>query len=117
MPVQRQQKITSLFQQNASDITKPKTKKPNPPSVKTDIVISIKKEHMENIVSRVKNHEFRKYNISSNIERMWYVDIVERLVAVHFGCYRFYVSAPEQTLRYIAVIRYVYPLFSRLYTC
>ena len=85
MPVQRQQKITSLFQQNASDTTKPKKKKPSPSSVKTDIVISIKKEHMDNIVSRVKNHEFRKYNISSNIERMWYVDaIVERLVAVHF---------------------------------
>lgn len=81
MPVQRQQKITSLFsqntpesQKNASEATKSKTKpkKPNnPTSVKTDIVISIKTEHMENIVSRVKNHEFRKYNISTNIERMW----------------------------------------------
>ncbi|KAF8805183.1 hypothetical protein BYT27DRAFT_7105139 [Phlegmacium glaucopus] len=89
MPVQRQQKITSIFRKNASESrkntsetakSKTKLKKPNPPS---DIVISIKTPHMDNIVSRVKNHEFRKYNISSNIERMW-----------------FYSSAPDQTLRY-----------------
>jgi len=42
---------------------------------------------MDNIVSRVKNHEFRKYNISSSIERMW-----------------FYTSAPDQHLRYVAAI-------------
>ena len=77
IPVQRQQTITSLFQQSTpeSETTNPKTKskKPNPTSEKTDIIISIKIPHMDNIVSRVKNHEFRKYNISSNIERMWYV--------------------------------------------
>lgn len=81
MPVQRQQKITSLFSQNTSQPqkkeleatnVKSKSKKLNPTSVKTDIIISIKTQHMENIISRVKNHEFRKYNISTNIERMWY---------------------------------------------
>ena len=83
MPVQRQQKITSLFLQNTSEShknvsesetpnAKTKLKKPKPTTVKTDIVISIKTQHMENIISRVKNHEFRKYNISTNIERMWY---------------------------------------------
>jgi len=96
MPIQRQQKITSLFQKNASEShkntsetvkSKTKLKKPNPPSVKTDIVISIRTPHMDNIVSRVKDHEFRKYNISSNIERMW-----------------FYSTVPDQSLRYIAVI-------------
>lgn len=75
MPVQRQQTITSLFPTSETTRNKTKLKKPNTASVKTDIVISIKAEHMENIVSRVKNHEFRKYNISTNIERMWYVYI------------------------------------------
>ena len=98
MPVQRQQKITSLFQQSesqkaTSETAKPKTKlkKPTSASVKTDIVISIKVQHMDNIVSRVKNHEFRKYNIPSIVERMWYVDIIKscwilgaQLVAIGF---------------------------------
>ncbi|KAF8530018.1 hypothetical protein BU17DRAFT_35973 [Hysterangium stoloniferum] len=57
--------------------------------VKTDIIISIKGEHMNNIVSRKKNHEFRKYLIPDTIERMWYA---------------FYVSSPDQTLRYVAEI-------------
>ncbi|KAJ7286119.1 hypothetical protein C8J57DRAFT_657926 [Mycena rebaudengoi] len=54
---------------------------------KTDILISIKNPHISNIVSQVKNHEFRKYLIPGAVERMW-----------------FYVSAPDQTLRYVAVI-------------
>lgn len=40
---------------------------------------------MENIISRVKNHEFRKYNISTNIERMWYSEFA-RLVGVYIDC-------------------------------
>lgn len=95
MPVERrQQKITSLFLRNASESNKDtseisklklKTKKKHPLSLKTDIVISIKAIHMDNIVSRVKNHEFRKYNISSSIERMWYVDdIIGFFVGAYF---------------------------------
>ncbi|KIJ38988.1 hypothetical protein M422DRAFT_32862 [Sphaerobolus stellatus SS14] len=64
-----------------------KTKSEATPTVKTDILMSIKQEHMNNIVSRKKNHEFRKYLISENIERIW-----------------FYVSSPDQHLRYAAVI-------------
>ncbi|KDR70139.1 hypothetical protein GALMADRAFT_254978 [Galerina marginata CBS 339.88] len=54
---------------------------------KADILISIKPVHMNNIVERKKNHEFRKYLISNTVERMW-----------------FYVSSPDSTLRYIATI-------------
>ncbi|KAJ7665107.1 hypothetical protein DFH06DRAFT_1390481 [Mycena polygramma] len=57
----------------------------NVPDAKKDIVISIKTPHMNNIVARLKNHEFRKYLISRTVERMW-----------------LYVSS--QTLRYIAII-------------
>ncbi|KAJ7455911.1 hypothetical protein B0H11DRAFT_228944 [Mycena galericulata] len=63
-------------------LTKNKT-----PDTKKDILISIKEPHMNNIVSRAKNHEFRKYLISRTVERMW-----------------LYVSSPDQTLRYIAVV-------------
>lgn len=42
---------------------------------------------MNNIVNRTKNHEFRKYLISNTVKRMW-----------------LYVSSPDQTLRYIAII-------------
>ncbi|KAJ7361158.1 hypothetical protein DFH08DRAFT_366784 [Mycena albidolilacea] len=57
------------------------------PIEKKDILISIKSQHMNNIVARSKNHEFRNYPISRTVERMW-----------------LYVSSPDQTLRYIAII-------------
>ena len=41
-----------------------------PPS-KEDILISIKPIHMNNIVERTKNHEFRKYFINKTVQRMW----------------------------------------------
>ncbi|KAJ7919299.1 hypothetical protein B0H13DRAFT_249532 [Mycena leptocephala] len=67
------------------------TSRPSPndriPSDKKDIFISIKTPHMNNIVARSKNHEFRKYLISRTVERMW-----------------LYVSSPDQTLRYIAIV-------------
>lgn len=52
-----------------------------------DIVISVKSEHMNKIVSRLKTHEFRKYLIPKPTRRVWY-----------------YVMAPIQQLQYIAVI-------------
>jgi len=54
---------------------------------KSDILISIKPQFMDLIVRREKNHEFRKYNISQEVKRMW-----------------LYVSSPDQTLRYVAII-------------
>ncbi|KAF8491960.1 hypothetical protein JB92DRAFT_3004774 [Gautieria morchelliformis] len=75
------------------DISKPPAKvtrkgKANPILVvNSDIFISIKGPHMDNIVSRAKNHEFRKYLIPETVERMW-----------------FYVSSPDQTLRYVATV-------------
>ncbi|KZO96915.1 hypothetical protein CALVIDRAFT_563551 [Calocera viscosa TUFC12733] len=54
---------------------------------KADILISIKPEYMARIVTREKDHEFRNYLIAPTVERMW-----------------FYVSSPEQTLRYIAIV-------------
>jgi predicted transcriptional regulator len=41
------------------------------PSVKTDIIISIHPEHVSNIVSRVKDHEYRNYLIPSCVRRIW----------------------------------------------
>ncbi|KAF8204433.1 hypothetical protein K438DRAFT_1932445 [Mycena galopus ATCC 62051] len=52
-----------------------------------DILISIKTPHMNNIAARSKNHEFRKYLVSRTVQRMW-----------------LYVSSPDQTLRYIAIV-------------
>ncbi|KAJ7837403.1 hypothetical protein B0H14DRAFT_3702831 [Mycena olivaceomarginata] len=42
------------------------------PSEKKYILISIKSQHMNNIVARSKNHEFRNYPISRTVERMWF---------------------------------------------
>ncbi|THV03939.1 hypothetical protein K435DRAFT_229296 [Dendrothele bispora CBS 962.96] len=54
---------------------------------KSDILIAIKPIFVDWIVSRQKTHEFRKYLLSSNVERMW-----------------IYTSSPSQTLQYIAII-------------
>ncbi|KAJ7157135.1 hypothetical protein C8R46DRAFT_1293573 [Mycena filopes] len=70
---------------------------------KRDILISIKTPHMNNIVSRVKDHEFRKYLISRTVERMWYASCYRALSAPTMHL-RLYVSSPDQTLRYIAII-------------
>ncbi|KAF8693831.1 hypothetical protein AX14_002267 [Amanita brunnescens Koide BX004] len=56
-------------------------------SSKEDILISIKPIHMNNIVERKKDHEFRKYMISKTVQHMW-----------------LYVTVPDRTLRYIATI-------------
>ena len=53
----------------------------------TDVMLSIYPRHIPNILSGIKDHEFRKYAISSNVTRM-----------------RLYESAPISSLRYIAVI-------------
>jgi len=54
---------------------------------RTDILISIKSVHIDNIASRLKTHEFRKYLIPPSVRRMW-----------------FYTSAPTQALRYVAIV-------------
>ncbi|KAK7054267.1 hypothetical protein R3P38DRAFT_3171879 [Favolaschia claudopus] len=54
---------------------------------KSDILISIMPLYMNRIVERTKDHEFRGYLIPKAVSRMW-----------------LYVSSPEQTLKYIAVV-------------
>jgi hypothetical protein len=63
-----------------------------PPAAKTqtshsDIFMSIKPEHISNIASRLKNHEYRKYRLPSSVRHIW-----------------FYTSAPISSLQYIARI-------------
>lgn len=54
---------------------------------RTDIIMSIKPEHMNNIVSQVKNHEYRNYLLPSTVRCIW-----------------LYTSAPAQEIRYIATV-------------
>jgi hypothetical protein len=60
----------------------------NPRSLsRTDIIMSIKPEHINNIVSQVKNHEYRKYLLPSTVRCIW-----------------LYTSAPAQEIRYVATV-------------
>ncbi|KAJ5131345.1 uncharacterized protein N7515_007384 [Penicillium bovifimosum] len=52
-----------------------------------DIFMSIKPEHMQNIVSRSKNHEYRSYLLSPSIKYIW-----------------FYTSSPTKEIQYVARI-------------
>lgn len=52
-----------------------------------DIFMSIKPEHISNIASRLKTHEFRKYLLPTSVKRIW-----------------FYTIAPRQRLQYVAEI-------------
>ncbi|KAF4949155.1 hypothetical protein FSARC_13573 [Fusarium sarcochroum] len=39
--------------------------------VATDVLLSIKPVHLANIVSREKNHEYRKYRLKDGVSRLW----------------------------------------------
>jgi hypothetical protein len=54
---------------------------------RTDIVMSIKPEHINNIASQVKNHEYQKYLLPASVQRIW-----------------LYTSMPAQEIRYIAAV-------------
>ena len=54
---------------------------------RTDVLMSIKPEHIGNISSRVKNHEYRKYLLPGTVRYIW-----------------FYTVAPVQEIRYVATI-------------
>ncbi|KAJ5318635.1 hypothetical protein N7476_005055 [Penicillium atrosanguineum] len=53
----------------------------------SDIFMSIKPEHMRNIASGAKNHEYRGYLLPSSVRRIW-----------------FYTTAPVKRLEYVARI-------------
>ncbi|KKZ60184.1 hypothetical protein EMCG_05106 [[Emmonsia] crescens] len=52
-----------------------------------DIFMSIKPEHIDNIASRVKNHEYRRYLLPSSVRRIW-----------------FYTTRPISRIEYVAHI-------------
>ncbi|KAM4060757.1 hypothetical protein HRG_001707 [Hirsutella rhossiliensis] len=70
----------------ASDATHRISKKPPPAKLKarpkataaaatdrvlTDVLIAIKPVHLANVVSREKNHEYRKYRLRDGVTRLW----------------------------------------------
>lgn len=58
-----------------------------PATVKTDIIIAIRPQHVANIVRRVKNHEYRKYLIPHSVERFW-----------------IYETSPASAIKYVAIV-------------
>lgn len=56
-------------------------------TVKTDIIIAIHPKHVLNIVSRVKDHEYRNYLIPSSVRRIW-----------------IYETSPTSAIKYVAQI-------------
>jgi hypothetical protein len=37
----------------------------------TDVLLAIKQQHLANIISREKNHEYRKYRLKDGVSRLW----------------------------------------------
>ncbi len=54
---------------------------------KSDIIIAIHPRHIANILSRVKNHEFRKYLLPAEVTRFW-----------------IYETSPASSVKYVATI-------------
>lgn len=54
---------------------------------RTDIIIAIQPQHVANIVSRVKDHEFRKYLIPRSVRRFW-----------------IYETSPASAIKYVAEV-------------
>ncbi|KAF5981287.1 pua protein [Fusarium bulbicola] len=44
--------------------------------VQTDVLLAIKPEHLANIISREKNHEYRKYRLKDGVSRLWLYETV-----------------------------------------
>jgi len=44
-------------------------------AIVTDIILKIKPEHMVNICARIKNYEYRKYQLPSTTRRIWFYEI------------------------------------------
>lgn len=42
--------------------------------VLTDVILAIQPTHLGNIVSRQKNHEYRKYRLRDGVERLWFYE-------------------------------------------
>ncbi|KAH6973813.1 hypothetical protein BKA56DRAFT_526295, partial [Ilyonectria sp. MPI-CAGE-AT-0026] len=57
------------------------------PVCKSDILISIHPQHVANIVSRIKNHEFRNYLLPAEVRRLW-----------------IYETSPASSVKYVATI-------------
>ncbi|KAM5349680.1 hypothetical protein ACJ41O_006185 [Fusarium nematophilum] len=49
----------------------PQPKSASPDRVLTDVLLAIKPEHLANIISRQKNHEYRKYRLQDGVSRLW----------------------------------------------
>lgn len=56
-------------------------------SSKSDIIIAIHPQHVANIVKRFKNHEFRKYLLPPQVQRLW-----------------IYETSPASAIKYVATI-------------
>ncbi len=45
--------------------------------IHTDTIITILPEHLANIVSQQKNHEYRKYRIPDGVQRLWFYETTD----------------------------------------
>ncbi|KAI1108982.1 hypothetical protein F5Y14DRAFT_434116 [Nemania sp. NC0429] len=43
----------------------------------SDVLLAIKPEHLANIASRKKNHEYRKYRLRDGVERLWFYETAD----------------------------------------
>lgn len=55
----------------------PSKDRPGPDRVLTDVLLAIKSEHLANIASRKKNHEYRKYRLRDGVERLWFYETAD----------------------------------------
>lgn len=39
--------------------------------IQTDVLLAIQPTHLQNIVTKKKNHEYRKYRLKDGVERLW----------------------------------------------
>ncbi|PGG95012.1 hypothetical protein AJ79_10319 [Helicocarpus griseus UAMH5409] len=61
--------------QPAKSKSKSKSKSTGPiDRILTDVILSIKPLHLGNIVSRQKNHEYRKYRLRDGVTRLWFYE-------------------------------------------
>jgi hypothetical protein len=61
----------------ASSLTRPNPTPILHQRVTTDALLAIKPEHLANIATQAKNHEYRKYRLRDEVVRLWFYETME----------------------------------------
>ncbi|KAI1081019.1 hypothetical protein F5B20DRAFT_579848 [Whalleya microplaca] len=77
-PSNNKHRITKKAPSKAKSRPTTKTKMESDNRVLTDVLLAIKAVHLASIVSKQKNHEYRKCRLQDGVERLWFYETADQ---------------------------------------